>query len=89
MGIDQRLAPIEFCHHRQKQGGAEPFVAVARHQADAVGLERVERIGDLLQAAVDIGQRHRCETAEASGMVRQQLGRIFVALARKLAGGVA
>ena len=58
---------------------------IARQQADAVELERVERVGDLLQAAVDVGQRKHGKAAEAAGMVGDQLGGIFVALARELA----
>jgi len=27
VGVDQRLAPVELCHNRQKQGVAEPFIS--------------------------------------------------------------
>ncbi len=54
-------------------------------------MKRIERIGDLPQAAVDVGQRNRREASEAAGMVRHQPGGVVVAfarqLARRLAGG--
>ena len=56
MRIDQRLAAVEFLHDRQEQGVAEPFVAVARHQGDAVGLQRIERIFDLALGGIDAGR---------------------------------
>ena len=89
MGIDDGLAPVELFHHRQKRGIAEPFVAVARHQADTVGLQRIERIGDLLQAAVGIGQRNHRKTSEPAGMIRRELRRVIVALARQFSCGLA
>src|SRR5262249_51166905 len=50
MGVDRGLAAVEFLPYRRELREAEPFVAVARHHADAIGLERVEGIGDLLEA---------------------------------------
>ena len=92
MGVDHHLAAVEFFHDRQKQRIAEPFVAIARQQADAVELERVERVFDFLQAALGVGQRQHREASEPAGMVGDQLGGVFVALARhfarRLAGGV-
>jgi hypothetical protein len=60
---------------------AEPFVVVARHQGDAIRLQRVERVFDLAQTAFGIPQRQHREIAEPSGMIHDQLGRIFVRLA--------
>ena len=85
MGIDDDLAPVEFFHDRQEGGIAEPLVVIVRHQADAVELERVERVGDFLQAAVDVGEREHREAPEAAGMVGDQLCGVFVALAHQLA----
>lgn len=69
MGVDNRLAPIEFFHDGQKQRISEPLVTVTRHEADPVGLERVERIGDLLQASLDVRERNHCKASEAAWMV--------------------
>jgi len=53
---------------------------------DAVGLERVEGEGDLLEALVDIRQRQHGEQAEAAGMIGHQLLGVFVRLAREAGG---
>ena len=89
MGVDQRLAAIEFLHDRQEQRIAKPLVAIARHQGDAVGLQRVERVGQLAQAAFGIGERQHREIAEPSGMIRDQLGGILVRLAAELSRRIA
>ena len=85
MGEHQRLAAVQLLHHRLEGGIAQPFVAIAGEQDDAVGLERVEAVLDLAQAAFDVGQRQRREHAEAAGMIGGELGRIVVALARDAA----
>ena len=48
--VDDGLAAIELLHHRPERRVAQPHVAVAREQADAVGLQRVVGVGDLLRA---------------------------------------
>jgi len=58
---------------------------VARHQADAVGLERIECVFDLAQAALDIGQGQDREQPEAARMVGHQARPILVAFARERA----
>ena len=85
MGEHQRLAAVQFLHHRLEGGIAQPFVAIAGEQHDAVGLERVEAVFELAQAGFDVGQRQRREHAEAAGMVGGELRRIVVALARDAA----
>ena len=64
---------------------AEPLVAIIRHQPDAVELERVERVGDFLERSLGIGEREHRPAAEAAGMIGNQLGVIFVALAHQFA----
>ncbi len=73
MGVNHRLAPVELLEHRHEGRIAEIFAAVAGEQADAVGLEHVERVLDLAQAAFGIGQRNGGEQAEAAGMIAAQL----------------
>jgi hypothetical protein len=46
---------------------------VARHQADTIGLEGVEGIGDFAEAPLDIGQRRRGEKAEPRWMITYEL----------------
>ena len=82
MGVDHGLAPVELGHHRLERGIAEPLVAVAREQADAVGLERIESIFDLAQARFNIRERQRCEHAEAARIVDHEARCKVVALAR-------
>ena len=82
--VDDGLAPVEFGEDGVEGRIAEPFVAVAREEADAVGLEVVEPVGDLLETAGGVGQRDRREHAELR-MLLAQLGAIIVQFARKAA----
>ena len=68
VGIDHGLTPIELLEHRHEGLVAEIFVAVAGVQADAVGLEHVERIFDLAQRAFGIGQRNGGEQPKRPGL---------------------
>jgi hypothetical protein len=63
----------------------KPLVAVARQEADPVRLERVERVGDLVERALDGGHGHRREHPEAPPAVGDEFGRVLVALSRELA----
>ena len=63
------LAPVELTEHGREDGIAEELAVIARHQADAVELQGVERVFDFLEAALSIRQRQRSEHAEAAGMV--------------------
>ena len=58
-------------------------LAVARHQLDAVGLELIERVGDLGERAVHVRQRHRGEMAEARRVGRAELRGMLVDGARE------
>ena len=55
MDVDDRIPAIEFFHHGPVGRIAEPGIAVACQKANAVSLERVVGIGDLLQRCVDVG----------------------------------
>ena len=77
--VDDRLAPVQLLHHRPVGRVAEPRVAVARHQADAVSLDHVVGVRDLLQRGVDIRQRHRGEQPEARRMILHQRRAVVVA----------
>jgi hypothetical protein len=81
--IDHSLAPVQFLKHRRKAGIAGIFAVVIREQADAVGLQLVERVGDLAQAALDIRERQACEQPEAAGMLLPHLRGVIVALSRQ------
>ena len=83
--IDHGLAAVELLVHRHESGIAQVFVLIAGEQPDAVGLERIEGVGDFLQAALRIGQRNGGEQAEAAGMIRHHAGAVFVHVARELA----
>ena len=84
--VDHGLAAVELGIDRREGRIAEIFAVVARQQADAVGLERVEGVFDFLQAAVGVRRRDRREQAEAAGMIAHELGAVFVDLAAELAG---
>src|SRR5213596_122583 len=82
MGVDQRLAPIELLPDRCEGSVAEIFVLVARHQAHAVGLERVERVFDFLETALRVEQRNGRETGKTARVVPCELRSELVAEAR-------
>ena len=84
-GWTNTTAPRAFEHlqHGIERRIAEKFLAVAREQRDAVELEGVEAIGDLVERACVRPHRHGGEGAEAPRPARDQLGRIVVAAARQ------
>src|SRR5215468_10286399 len=57
MRVDDRLAPIELVHHRHEGRVTWVLAVMARHHADAVSLQRVHRVLDFLERAIDVGQR--------------------------------
>ena len=85
MNVNDGLAPIEFGKDRRERRIAEIFAVVGAHQADAVGLERVEGVFDFLEAAVGIGQRDRREQSVAAGKSLDLLGGIIAPHPRRAA----
>ena len=67
MRVDHAFAPVQFGEHRREGGITEVFRFVIGIEADAVGLEGVERVFDFVEAALDVGERQRHEEAEAAG----------------------
>ena len=86
MRVHDGLPAVQLLHDGGERRIAEPLVAVAREQGDTVGLERVERVRDLVQRALDVGHRHGGEHAETALGIRGQLRRVVIALARQLPG---
>src|SRR5215471_5874837 len=80
-GMDEhdRAALVQHCKQRIEARIAEEVFAVARKQRDAVELEHVERIRDLVERALGAPHRHRAERAEALGPARDELGRVVIA----------
>ena len=78
-------AAIELGHDRLERRIAQPLVAIAGEQRDAVRLELVEPVFDLAQARLDMRQRHRHERPEPTRMVGRKLRRIVVGIPRKAA----
>ena len=69
MDVDHGLAAVQLLQHRLVHRIAQPFVAVVGLQVDAVGLDGVEGVFDLLQRHVDVHHRQRREHAEAARIV--------------------
>ena len=88
MKVEDGASTIELLEYRSERGVARPLVAVVRHQADAVGLEDVEGVGDFAQAPLGIGQRQRGEKAEPHWMITDELCGVFVAAARDTTRGL-
>src|SRR5437763_3141136 len=84
-GMDEhdRAARVEQLEERIKFAVTQEFVAIAREQGNAIELEHIERIRDLVAGAIDPMHRDGSKRAEAGGPPRHELGRIFVATARE------
>jgi len=84
MRVDHGLR--RFSSHDRCEGGiAEEFAFIVGHHADAVGLQRVERVFDLAKRALDIRQRHRAEQAEAARILGDEARAEVVGLTRQRA----
>jgi hypothetical protein len=83
MHIHHSIAAVELIHHGCEGAVAEPLLVHAGHEADAVGLQYVECILDLGEAAVDVGQRQGSEHTEPAGEIPGDGCRVFIALTRK------
>jgi hypothetical protein len=86
MGVHDRLAPVQLLEHRREIGMAEVLPVVAHDEVDAVGLQRVHRVLDLPQAALDVGQGQGGEEPEAAGVVARERRRVLVRDPRQPAG---
>ena len=84
MHVDHGLPAVELGHHRRKGRIAEPLVAIAREEPDAVGLQRIERVADLFETALDVGQRQAGEKTEAPAVIKRHPRAVLVALAVEL-----
>jgi hypothetical protein len=51
---DDGFASVEPFHHRNEHRIALVFALITGHQADSVGLERIQAVFDLAKAALDI-----------------------------------
>ena len=87
VGVDDSLAPVELGENRRERRMAQPFITVAGEQADAVGLERVQGVGDFFERRIGIVHRQHCKRTKAPLVLGHELGRIFIGFARKLARG--
>src|SRR6185437_3853645 len=82
MGIDKGFAAMELLEQREVMRIAEPPIAHIGHERDAVGLQRIERVFRLAQAALDIEDRHRGEKPETAAMIGRLAGHELVPLPR-------
>ena len=84
--VHDGFAPVQFVHHRPEVGVAQPPVAVAREEPDAVGLERVERVRDFAPACRPRRAAASRQTARtARGWSRTSVGAVVVARPRQAA----
>ena len=86
MRIDDGATTIQLVEHRPQPNVTQPHVAVAREKADAIRLQRVERILDLAQAGVDVRQRQDRKEPEAPLVVRHHSSAVLVHVARQRDG---
>ena len=84
-----RAAPVQFGKERPERRIPGILVVVARQDADAVGLQHVERIDGFGERSLHVGERHCREISEASGEIAQQRSGVLVARAGKFSRRVA
>src|SRR5262249_52969014 len=70
---------------RRERSIAEISALVAGQQADAIRLEGVKGVFDLVEASLHVGRRDDGKQAEAAGMISHQPRAIVVELARQTA----
>src|SRR5438477_540726 len=85
MGVDHRLPPVELLPDGREGGVPQVLVLVARHETDALRLERIQGVADFLQRSLGIEKRQRREAREAALVVARKLRAEFVREARDLA----
>ncbi len=80
-GMDEhhRLAAAELGKHLVEHRIAEVTATLVREQADTVQAQHIERVGHLLQRAIDVRQRQRGEPAEALRVVAHEARLKFIA----------
>ena len=83
MHINYGITAVEFVEYRGKGRIGDPLVPVTGEQADTVGFQNIERVRDLIKAAIGTGQRQRRKRTKATRIVVADLCCIFVASARQ------
>ena len=78
MEEDHGLAPVKLVEHRIKPAVAEVNAVVVGQQHDAVQPQRPERVVDLGQRGVGVGQRKARKAAEPAWVAADCLGRRLV-----------
>src|ERR1041385_9273125 len=89
MGVDHRLPAVELLPDRREGGVPEVLVLVARHETDALRLERIQGVADFPERSFGIEKRERREAREAALVVARELRAEFVREARDLAAFLA
>src|SRR5215468_6194510 len=67
--IHGSVASIEFLQDGSKRRITQPAVPIARHQADAISLEFVQRVGDFPKATLSIRRRHCGEESKTPRVI--------------------
>src|ERR1700728_349467 len=79
--MDEHLGftPAKLVEYSCESVVAEQLAVVAAQQSDAVEIERVERVLDLLETAFGVRQRYRRKHAETAGIILDHLRAELVA----------
>src|SRR5439155_16094369 len=85
MRVDHRLPPVELLPDGREGGVPQVLVLVARHETNALRLERIQGVADFLERSLVIEKRQRREAREAALVVARELSAEFVREARDLA----
>src|SRR6267142_6852332 len=85
MRVNHRLPPVELLPDRREGSVPEVLVLVARHQADALRLERIQGVTDFPERTLGIEKGQRREARKSALVVARELCAVFVREARDLA----
>ena len=77
--------PVELFENRREEWIAHPLVAITCKEHDAVRLESIESILELMKAPVNVRQSQRGEVTEPPRVVLHQFRSVFIGLSRETA----
>ena len=78
------LAPVKFIEYRSKSGIAKIYAFIIREQADAIQLEHIERISNLFERSLDVGEGQQRKRAKSSRIVADDFRKKDVDMSSKV-----
>jgi hypothetical protein len=79
MDVDDGMTTVQLLIHGKEAGVTKPLITVTRKHTNAVGMERIERIRDLLKCRVDMRHGDRREHSKATKIFAGRVGGVLIA----------